>query len=249
MCDLEELAEYDSTTPTTLDYLASYRDGVEPLKYQISRTTAATALNANGLIASGIAAGVARAALLVPGDVPADAVDTNPFGGTATQKFRSFPTNVLSHDLNRPVVGGKYRTSRGSFIIDRISNQPPNGAGATVPGVTDTIVYVTVTLTEPLLLSPFVFGSPENKQGFYGITNMNFQMNMTSDANRAWRSVRFPKSDGVLNGGNLPPYAFTKTATVHSVASSALTFTFLTGHATDRLPSRNIVPIPRAAYL
>ena len=41
MCDIDELAEYDSTTPTTLDYLASYRDGVEPLKYQIGFTDAA----------------------------------------------------------------------------------------------------------------------------------------------------------------------------------------------------------------
>ena len=73
-----------------------------------------------------------------------------------------------------------------------MSNQPPGGANPLVPAVTDTTVYVTVTLTEPLLLSPFVFGSPENNPGFYGITNMNFQMNMASDANRAWRSVRFP---------------------------------------------------------
>ena len=31
MCDADELAEYDSTTPTMLDYLANYRDGVDPL--------------------------------------------------------------------------------------------------------------------------------------------------------------------------------------------------------------------------
>ena len=40
-------------------------------------------------------------------------------------------------------------------------------------------------------MSPFIFGSPENKQGFYGITNMNFQVNVASNANRAWRSVLF----------------------------------------------------------
>ena len=106
-----------------------------------------------------------------------------------------------------------------------------------MPAVTDNVVYVTVTLTEPLLLSPFVFGSPENKAGFYGITNVNFQMSMASDANRAWRSVKFPQSDGVAEAVG----PFTEMAVAHSVASSALTFTFLTGHSSDKLPSRNTV--------
>ena len=83
-----------------------------------------------------------------------------------------------------------------------------------------------------------MFGSPENKAGFYGITNMSFQMHMASDASRAWRSVRFPQSDGSADAFG----PFTKTAVVHSVASSALTFAFLAGHSSDRLPSRNIVP-------
>ena len=74
-----------------------------------------------------------------------------------------------------------------------------------------------VRTTEPLLLSPFIFGSPENKQGFYGITNMNFQMNLAANANRAWRSVKF-----VNNAGT----ALIKNATVERFDSSSLTFTF-----------------------
>ena len=61
---------------------------------------------------------------------------------------------------------------------------------------------------------------------------------MASDANRAWRGVRSPQSDGVAEAAG----PFTKTAVVHSVASSALTLTFPTGHSSDKLPSRNIVP-------
>ena len=38
MCDPDELAEYESTTPTTLDYLAKCRDGVDILEYQILMT-------------------------------------------------------------------------------------------------------------------------------------------------------------------------------------------------------------------
>ena len=82
-------------------------------------------------------------------------------------------------------------------------------------------------------MSPFVFGSPENKAGFYGITNMNFQMNLASNANRAWRSVDFINP----NGGFI-----TKSAFLEKVTSSSLSFTFSTGHPTDKLPSRNIVP-------
>ena len=83
------------------------------------------------------------------------------------------------------------------------------------------------------MLSPFIHGNPENKQGFYGITNMNFQMNMASSANRAWRSARFTS----INGG-----IFNKIASIQSFQSSTLTFTFITGHPSDALPSRNLVP-------
>jgi hypothetical protein len=59
------------------------------------------------------------------------------------------------------------------------------------PRVTDTVVYVTYKVTEPLLLSPFTFGNQDGKQGFYGIQTMNFQMNIAAKASRAWRSVNF----------------------------------------------------------
>ena len=39
MCDPDELAAYDSTTPTMLDYLANYRNGVDSMGYQILRAT------------------------------------------------------------------------------------------------------------------------------------------------------------------------------------------------------------------
>ena len=35
MLDSEEMAKYECMTPTTLDYLSDYRDGVEPLQYYI----------------------------------------------------------------------------------------------------------------------------------------------------------------------------------------------------------------------
>ena len=216
MCDPDELAEYDSTTPTMLDYLANYRNGVDLMGYQILRTTGG--------------GGTSRPAVFTVGvpTVPTGALLT----ATASQKFLSYPSNVLSYDMNRVVSGGKFRTPRGSFIIKRISNA---ATGGTIPAVGDATIYVDVQITEPLLLSPFIFGSTDNKAGFYGITNMNFQMNMSANANRAWRSVRFSSSDS-------PPNILTKDVYVDSVTDSKLTFTFITGHPTDQLPSRNIVP-------
>ena len=84
-------------------------------------------------------------------------------------------------------------------------------------------------MTQPLLLSPFIFGSGHAKQGFYGIQTMNFQMNMTSDANRAWRCACLTPN-------------YTKTVTIDSFSNSTLLFQFLTPHASDILESRNVVP-------
>ena len=73
----------------------------------------------------------------------------------------------------------------------------------------DTEVYVKFEVTEPLLLSPFVFGSGYGKQGFYGNQAMNFQMVLTGNTNRAWRCA-------ALSG--------IKTASVHSFTNSQLCF-------------------------
>jgi hypothetical protein len=71
------------------------------------------------------------------------------------------------------------------------SKDPANNNAARTPLLTDTDVYAVFEVCEPLLLSPFVFGSGFGKQGFYGIQNMNFQMNITPTGNRAWRSAVF----------------------------------------------------------
>ena len=164
-----------------------------------------------------------------------------------TQQFVSYPSNILAFDQERPGASYKHKP-RGSFIIKRVSTSADNStpttiADTTIPDVSSTVVYVDVEVTEPILMSPFIFGSPENKQGFYGITNMNFQMNMAPNANRCWRSVKFKKTLTTL-----PPvvvstdYYLDKTATVYKFHESKLTCTFISGHPSDALPSRNIVP-------
>ena len=233
LIDPDELATYEGTTPTGNDYYANYRDGVDMLEYVIAKTTAG--------------GGAARPCIYDVGP-NVDAIEgITDFNGTTTQKFVSYPSNILAFDQERPGASYKHK-ARGSFIIKRISTSADNStpstiADTTIPDVSSTVVYVDIEVCEPILMSPFIFGSPENKQGFYGITNMNFQMNMAPNANRCWRSVKFKKT--ITTQG--PPvvstdYYLDKTASVYKFHESKLTFTFISGHPSDALPSRNLVP-------
>ena len=127
--------------------------------------------------------------------------------------------------MNRPAGSAYYHKPRGSWKLKQI--YAGSKASPYVPTVADTVVYAVFEVTEPLLLSPFVFGSGFGKQGFYGIQTMNFQMNIAPTANRAWRSA-------VFSG--------TKSVTVAEFNDSQLLFQFLTPHASDMLDPRNVVP-------
>ena len=139
---------------------------------------------------------------------------------------------------------------RGAWALDSIST-----ASGAKPGVfdlpeisaQDTTVneyYVTFTVTEPLLISPFIFGHPvSNNQGFYGIENMTFVMNM-GQTNRVWR--RSAGGPGVQEPATVGPWqqnGWIEDFTVELVnfKNSNLKFNFLTPHASDLMPSRNVV--------
>jgi hypothetical protein len=116
---------------------------------------------------------------------------------------------------------------RGSWVLDGISSTT-NFAAPTAPVVSTgaaQTVYVQFTVSEPLLLSPFIFAHPKsNNQGFYGIQNMNFVFNI-ADGKRVWRSAN----------------AYGQTCTPYSFTNSRLIFNFLTPHPSDLMPSRNVV--------
>ena len=172
---------------------------------------------------------VNRPIVMRPGNtftLPADGA----FAGTSPQAFTSYPDNSLAFDQNRLAGSGKKHKPRGSYRILGIWAGADGARRA--PTVADNEVYVQFEVTEPLLLSPFVFGSANGKQGFDGIRTMNFQMNMLSNANRAWRSVRF------VDGADI----YVKSAVVTDFTDSTLLFQYLTPHASEMLPSRNVIP-------
>ena len=118
---------------------------------------------------------------------------------------------------------------RGSFALDWAASD----VTGTTPLTTTTadaarIAYVRFTVTEPLLLSPFIFANPQsNNQGMYGVQNMSFNMNF-GDTTRIWRHT------GTVAAN----------ATIRSVeiVDSKLSFNFLTAHPSDQLSSRCVVP-------
>ena len=92
-----------------------------------------------------------------------------------TQTFISNNSNLLYYDRNRLAGTSYYHTPRGSWKLQALyvlDGAAPGGRRSPKPS--DTTVYVTFKVTEPLLISPFVFGAPEGKQGLYGIQTMNF---------------------------------------------------------------------------
>jgi hypothetical protein len=134
--------------------------------------------------------------------------------------------------MNRPIAHTTLPKSRGSWkLISLFAKRvaPDGTVTQAIPSVLDNEVYVTFQVTEPLLMSPFVFGSGYGKQGFYGIQTMNFQMNITPTANRAWRSA-------------IASTTFAKTVVVDSFGDSTPLFQFLTTHPSELLEPRNTVP-------
>jgi len=123
---------------------------------------------------------------------------------------------------------------RGAFAIDTIATTLANAkAGTNEPAAnlataaaTNQSLFVKFTVTEPLMISPFLWSNPQsNNQGMYGVQNMTFTFNM-GDASRVWRSA-----SGKISAVEVAEYT-----------SSALIFNFLSAHPSDLMPSRNSVP-------
>jgi hypothetical protein len=115
---------------------------------------------------------------------------------------------------------------RGSFQLISITG---NTVG-TAPDQARTVV-ITAQFTEPLMISPLVFGdAPElAHQGFYGINQIQLVMQMDALAKRAYNFA-------------IPAAGITKAVTSVSYSNSALQCRFLTASPSTILPEMNVVP-------
>ena len=110
-------------------------------------------LNANGRIT--------RPIVLTPDAAECYPIDGNGLQGTRPYSYTSYQNNVLAYDMNCPAGAAYYHKPRGSWKVNRIYANP---GGPRVPAIDGAVVYVEFDVTEPLLLSPFVFGSGHGKQ-------------------------------------------------------------------------------------
>nr|WPF46649.1 MAG: putative major capsid protein [Lake Baikal virophage 8] len=150
--------------------------------------------------------------------------------------------NTASYDIDQ-VPRGAFPVSVtiqhfvGGVLIDTspISTSP-----------TDTwVITVQTVVSEPLFLSPFIFGNPEfNCQGLLGINNMTFTLNVDATCKRLFSSAnKYIRS--IALGTPTNPNGFQSTATVGIIAqpsAPALLLKFLSTQPSDLVQTKNIVP-------
>jgi hypothetical protein len=193
----------------------------------------------------------------------------NGMTSTATDFFQSYGDSVYSiASANGSAASSTLDTDevgRGTLYLK--NRRVSYAAG---PDFTCTEV-LTFHISEPLLLSPFIYCNPKsNAQGFYGIQNMNFVLNI-GGTERVYRGLdgvngynadlsynaaavyASPAGQTALDGANLVqgasyPYITgvskgdPTTSTGLFSPDTSLLFTFLTPHPSDLMPARNIVP-------
>lgn len=143
-------------------------------------------------------------------------------------------------------VNDNKRFHRGCFPILANASNPISDQVQTPTafGQSSTTNYITYEITEPLLLSPFMFShTKSNNQGFYGIQNMNIVANLNNGA-KAFRGPTI----GVAPSFLTPSVSGSATVGITGVNINMYTnkpellFTFITPHPSDLMPARNIVP-------
>lgn len=123
----------------------------------------------------------------------------NGFSAVATDSYQSYTDSAYSQEGANS--GGLQNldtdlSGRGSIALINYSYTESTYAG---------IEVFTWRITEPLLLSPFLYCNPSsNAQGFYGIQNMNLVLNIGT-ASRAFRGL-----DGINGVDNLSTAAITQ---------------------------------------
>lgn len=142
--------------------------------------------------------------------------------------------NVLGSTFNASL--DNYLLPRGSHPLDSITvvhNIKGGGGGAdtslTSTDAADTwVIVLTSTFTEPLFLSPFLFGGKHdfNNQGFVGINTLNLNLNVDSTFKRGFSTA----------------LAYEQTIALTEIIDAKLLLNFLTTQPTDLVKAKNIVP-------
>ena len=112
--------------------------------------------------------------------------------------------------------------------------------------VTDTwVITVSTVVTEPLILSPFIFGDPEyNQQGLLGINNMTLTLNIDAQCKRLFSTAN-NYITAITLGTSAQPNGFTTASAVgiaQQPSAPALLLKFLSTQPSDLIQTKNVVP-------
>lgn len=152
--------------------------------------------------------------------------------------YKTYSDGGVQSELNGYAQSGydKYLQPRGCHPIKSYTVQH-FVAGVLVDdslvstNATDTWkITMEVETTEPIMLSPFVYGAPSigSEQGFYGINQLNLTLNIDSSMRRFWST----KS----------PYTYTFTLDPSTPFRSNLLLNFLTCQPDECIDVKNVVP-------
>jgi len=105
---------------------------------------------------------------------------------------------------------------------------------APFPGPANTYTYYySVTVTEPLLIPPFIWSKyARNQAALYGIDNMIINANLNGGSNFIRTSFPTPTTTFITSVSQK----------VTEITDSALIFQFITPHPSSLLPARNVIP-------
>jgi hypothetical protein len=127
---------------------------------------------------------------------------------------------------------------RGAFVIKSItySGVATSASNPLTTGAGDITATIVCDITEPVMLSPYIFGSPDyNLGGFVGINTLNLVGNLDSKPNRIFRC-----DESVASAYDC---AWGTTADSNPFQGSArLLVNYLSTQSTQLIPSRQVLP-------
>jgi hypothetical protein len=113
--------------------------------------------------------------------------------------------------------------ARGSWNVNSVSQGVVVGA--------NTVFTISIDLVEYLMVSPFIWDDTHNPAGLLGIQTLNFQFQLGS-LSRCFRTANQASNN----------LALAKTCIGVTLRNPRLIFQFLSLHADEQIPSRNVVP-------
>lgn len=168
-----------------------------------------------------------------------DATNSNVLGSILNA---SYDTTLLPRGSHPCKIVIEHYEADGTYIDD----------SAKSAAVDDTWkISVQTIVTEPIFLSPFIFGKPtHNCQGLLGVNNMSFSFNIDSSLKRLWSATTkggdYTLTPGVSpRGGTANPNLFTNTTMVGLISQPStptLLLKFLSSQPSQMIKSKNVVP-------